>query len=289
MVETHTKGANAGNGAAEPRLRPSGLGAIFNRARALTWVTTRTIIFDRKTIVIGVILLLALAIPLYWLRDPPIDEENAKLNLYMMLMVVLYLQFIVLYASLLFGAGLLTTEVEDRTMTYLISRRIPRFEILLYKYIGYVVGVFTIFIIPATLNYLILTAPDGLDNVVDNLDLLGYTLGGILMGIMAWGALFMFLAAAFKNPLMPGFFYCLFWESFMANIPESNVAKATITYQIRTFIFKGVELLREQMENSHEGPPYGDYVVEWAFAATTAVAMVFLLLTWFKVRRKDFH
>ena len=288
MTETHTSGENAGEGAAKPR--PSGLGAMCNRARALTWVTTRTIIFDRKTIVIGVILLLALAIPLYWLYNPPIDEENAELNLYMMLMVVLYLQFIVLYASLLFGAGLLTTEIEDRTMTYLISRPIPRFEILLYKYIGYVIGVFTIFVIPATLNYLILTAPDGLDRIVDHLDLLGYTLGGILMGIMAWGALFMFLAAAFKNPLMPGFFYCLFWESFMANIPESNVAKATITYQVRTFIFKGVELLRKQMEDSHEGgPPYGDYAVEWAFAATTMAAVVFLLLTWLKVRRKDFH
>lgn len=259
--------------------------AVKNRGLALIWLTMRTILFDKKTILVILMLLALLAIPAQWLREPPSDDEGAAMQGFLMIIVILYLQFIVLYVCLLYGSSVITSEVEDRTLTYLLSRPITKLEIIVFKYIGYVISVFLLFALPTVLNYLMM-APyeEGASGISSNADFLAFCLGGMFMGIMAWGAFFMMLATMVKNPLMPGLVYCLFWESLIANI-GGNISKVTLTYQIRTFIARGITETRGAFGDN----PWGDYPSWQAFLIAMVVAFVCLLLSWQVMKGKDFH
>jgi ABC-2 type transport system permease protein len=269
-------------------IRPSGPESMMNRGLGLLSITVRSILYDRKTMAVGVLLLLLLAIPLYWLSDPPSGEDETALDMFMTIIAIFYLQFIVLYVCFLYGTGLITTEIDDRTMTYLLSRPIHRLEILVYKYIGYVFSIFLIFAVPVILNYLILAQHGGSGEIVDNLDVLAISLGGIFIAIMMWGALFIFMASVFKNPLMPGFLYCIFWETFMP-LMSGNIPKATITYHIRTFLINGIKVVKSSLVDGGDLPPHGDMSSGWTFILAIVISAVFLFMSWVVVRDKDFH
>lgn len=273
---------------ASPNNRPSGKDAYLNRAIGMISITVRSILLDRKTMAVGAILLLLLVIPLVWLRSPASDEGDTAMDMFMGLTVMLYLQFFVLYVCFLYGTGLITSEVDDRTMTYLISRPINRLEILVYKYLGYVFSIFSIFAIPVILNYLLFAQHGGAGDIVDNLDILAFALGGVFIGIMLWGALFMLMASVFKNPLMPGFLYCIFWENLIGNLP-GNIPKATITYQIRTFIINGLKAMKNLLTESGDLPPHGSLSAGWTFVQAILISAVFIFMAWMLVKEKDFN
>jgi len=220
-----------------------------------------------------------------------VDEESEvedEMDFFMGLIVILYLQMIVLYVCFLYASALITSEVDDRTITYLISRPIKKLEIVVYKYTGYIISLFLIFSIPATINYGILATNGGGSGLTDNLDFLMFSLGGILLGIILWGAFFILLASVFRNPLMPGFLFCIFWESLIANI-GTNVSKLTVTYQIRTFIINGLSELRESIAEEGDLPPHGDLSAPETFLLSVIVSIAFLVLAGIKLRGRDFY
>jgi len=219
--------------------------------------------------------------------DPEKDEEDA-MDFFMGLIVILYLQMIVLYVCFLYASALITSEVDDRTITYLISRPIRKLEIVVYKYFGYIISLFIIFAIPASINYGILASDMGSSGITDNLDFLLFSLGGMLVGIILWGAFFIFLASIFRNPLMPGFLICIFWESLIANI-GTNVSKLTVTFQIRTFIINGLSEVRESIAKDGDLPVHGDLSAPQTFALAVIVSIIFLILSGIKLRGRDFY
>ena len=96
-------------GRAEGGRRRQVQGSIVNRALAMMWLTVRSILFDRKTIAVVAILFLLLAIPIYWYQNPASDEEGSSIELFAILVIIIYLQFIVLYVCLLYGSALITS------------------------------------------------------------------------------------------------------------------------------------------------------------------------------------
>lgn len=267
-----------------PIPRPTGAGASMARGLALFRLTVRDILLDRKTLVVVGLLVLMLALPGFWLRDPPSSEDHAAMMFYLMIEVILYLQFIVLYTCLLFSSSLVTSEVEDRTMVYLISRPISRLEVLVYKYAGYVVAVWSIFALAAFVNYALLSPADA-DGFGGNLDILAAVMIAILIGVMAWGAVFLLLASVFRNPLAPGFLYCIFWESLFPNM-GGNISMATITYQLRTYVIRGISRIDEI--SGGDLPVHGTYSAAWAFAGSAIASAVALFLAGLALRRRDF-
>lgn len=270
------------------KTQPSSFESMKNRGFAMTWLTIKSILFDKKTLVVGAILIILLAIPGYWLWRPPSDSEDASLEMFLIIMIIFYLQFLVLYVCFLYGSGLITSELEDKTMTYLISRPISKLEILVYKYLGYIISIFIIFAIPTTLNYLMLASHDGVGNISENWRYLAYALGGIFIGVVAWGALFLFFASIFKNPLAPGILYCLFWESFIANI-GMNISKVSVTYQIRTFIFNGLASTSKLIAEDDDLPFHGNNSPSWTFITAITISVFFVFMAWFILKDKDIN
>ena len=94
------KAVNVRPGARAPGRPPKDSKVMVNRGLAMVGLTVRSIFFDRKTMIVGAILLLLLTIPLLWLRNPS-GEDDAAMDFFMGIMVMLYLQFIVLYVCFL--------------------------------------------------------------------------------------------------------------------------------------------------------------------------------------------
>lgn len=294
----------------------------------LILLTIRSILLDRKTVVVGAVLTLLLVIPAAWLHytpdeqgddtdvgadgpgageggdesgagegDPPQEEDGAgqengeeeigpAMDVFMTIMVFVYLQFLVLYVCFLYASGTITTEMDEKTMTYLIARPLGKHVILGAKYIGLVVSIFLLFSIPAVINYLLLAGYRDPSGVSGNTDLLVASLGGILLAVTMWTALFMFMASVFRNPLMPGFLYCLFWETTIANV-GTNISRLTVTYQVRTFILQWIMRTREYLQHEDDLPVHGEYPPGSAFLMGVIAATAFLVLAWNAFRTRD--
>src|SRR5207247_11419601 len=59
--------------------------------------------------------------------------------LFGLIMWLLYIRFIVPVLGVFYGTALIADEVEDRTITYLFTRPIPRASVLIGKYCAYLV------------------------------------------------------------------------------------------------------------------------------------------------------
>ena len=74
---------------------------------------------------------------------------------------LLYLRFIVPVLGTFYGTALIADEVEDRTITYLFTRPIPRGAIVLGKYFAYLVCTILVVLPSVTAVYLLMTPIGG--------------------------------------------------------------------------------------------------------------------------------
>lgn len=115
-------------------------------------------------------------------------------------------------ATLVLATGALGNEVTDRTLPYLVLKPVPRWRIVLEKYVGAVL-----------LTALLLGAGAGAawalpavgDGAADS-RLLGALLVGTAGGIVAYGAVFLLVSLSVPRALLAGIVYVLVWESFLA-------------------------------------------------------------------------
>jgi len=246
------------------------------KGRTLVEMSVKNVLYDRKTLVFFGLSMFLLVIPGYWAYTYDGTGING-LGLFVMIMMLVYLQFIVLYACLLFGASLFAEEEENKTLTYLTSRPVSTFELVVYKYIGFVVSVFVMFLVPLLLTFSIIATHTSYSLTSDFMFELGQYIGLMFVAIAAWGALFMFFGVFFKKySLMVGLLYALLWETFVANIGTS-IKYATVNYYIRS-------LAPVPFGGAAGETPWGQ-----ALAAMIGLAVVCILLTWYFQRGKDYN
>lgn len=78
------------------------------------------------------------------------------------LLYVLYPQSLVILATLLYGSGLLSAEIEGRTLVYLLSRPVPRWKILAVKYAATVLVLAALCLASLTVSTALAGFPGGL-------------------------------------------------------------------------------------------------------------------------------
>ena len=136
--------------------------------------------------------------------------------------------FLIPICALGFGTTALGAEREEQTLVFLLTRPIPRFQILFAKILasvplgcGLVLGSFAL--------YCRLAGPVGL------LAFKTYWLAMLGM-TTAYLALFHLFAVAFRHPTMLALVYSLFMELFVANLPGS-IKRLAINYYGRSLLY----------------------------------------------------
>src|SRR5262245_18365430 len=113
----------------------------------------------------------------------------------------LFLRFIVPALGVFYGTALIADEVEDKTITYLFVRPIPRRAIVLGKYLAYLVCASSV-VLPAVTVAFLLMVPFG-DMASALVPLLG-DLGVLAIGLAVYGALFVLAGVILRRSLVVG-------------------------------------------------------------------------------------
>lgn len=156
----------------------------------------------------------------------------------------LFLQVVVPLVSLLQGQAVIAREVEDRTITYLFSRPVPRPAMFLGRTLGALA--FTLLLLLAGAVLLLLAAGQGPLGRVPNPEafpLAHWSADGVVLpflvavalGVLTYTTIFAALGVFTKHPMIAGLAYTFAIEAFLANLPGSSQA-LTIQYYLRSWI-----------------------------------------------------
>ena len=176
-------------------------------------------LWSRRTVfmmlIVGAPVLIALILRALVSLGAPVLEgpSNVRMTgpaIFGLMIWIFYLRFTVPILGVFYGTSLIADEVEDKTITYLFTRPIPKGAVLVGKYIAYLVSTIFVVLPSVMLVYLLIVPMEGslggsfLDLVKD--------LSLLALGLAVYGAVFAFIGAKFKRPLLIGLVFIFGWE-----------------------------------------------------------------------------
>ena len=143
-----------------------------------------------------------------------------------------YIRFMVPVFGVFLGTGLIADEVEDRTITYLFTRPIPRGAVLLGKYLAYLVCTALVALSSLMLTYGALVP---LVNLATTFPRLLADLGIVLVGLATYGALFGLTGAALRRPIVVGLVFVFGWEPLALLLP-GYLKRASVAFYLQSMV-----------------------------------------------------
>src|SRR5947209_19875296 len=124
-------------------------------------------LWSRRSIFLGlvvgapVVLAVVIRIVSASLGAPQINGEGVGGGaIFGMTIWILYIRFIIPVLGVFYGTSLIADEVDDKTITYLFTRPVPRAAVLLGKYFSYLVCV-VLLVLPSVVVVYFLIVPIG--------------------------------------------------------------------------------------------------------------------------------
>ena len=154
-----------------------------------------------------------------------------------MMIWIFYLRFTVPVLGVFYGTSLIADEVEDKTITYLFTRPIPKGAVLIGKYFAYMVCTLCVVLPSIMLVYLLIVPLQGslgaaFPDLLKDLAILS-------IGLAAYGALFAFIGAKFKRPLLVGLIFVFGWEQAALMFP-GYMRYYTVAYYLQALVPHGM-------------------------------------------------
>jgi len=111
--------------------------------------------------------------------------------------------------ALIAGTGVIGPEIDDGQIMYILTKPISRTSVIITKYLCAVVLVAAFAALPVWLGGVIMLGPDS--------DLPVAFAVGVLLGGLAYSAVFTALAVASRQAVTIGLIYAMVWESLIGN------------------------------------------------------------------------
>ena len=196
---------------------------------------------------------------------------------------ILYLRFIVPVLAVYYGTSLIADEVEDKTITYLFTRPIPRGAVMAGKFVAYLVAT-TMVVLPSVMIVYFLIANRG-SAIATTFPALVKDLGVLAVALLAYGAVFAWVGARFKRPLLIGLVFVFGWEQAVLIVP-GYMRRFTVAYYIQSMVphtmpADGVMGLLQSFFADYPSLPA-------ALAALAAISAGFLFLAMRVVERREY-
>jgi len=155
-------------------------------------------------------------------------------SIFGMMMWLLYVRFIVPVLGVFYGTALIADEIDDKTITYLFTRPIPRGAVLIGKYLAYLACT-VLLILPTVMIVFFLIVPLGGSSIGPAFPLLLTDLGMIALGLAAYGAVFALVGARLKRPLVIGLVFAFGWEPTVMLVP-GYLKQLTVAYYLQALV-----------------------------------------------------
>jgi ABC-type transport system involved in multi-copper enzyme maturation permease subunit len=151
-----------------------------------------------------------------------------------LIMWLLYIRFIIPILGVFFGTSLIADEVDDKTITYLFTRPVPRRAVLLGKYLAYVACT-VLLVLPSVILVFFLIVPMGGSTIAGAFPSLVTDLGMLALGLIAYGAVFALVGTRLKRPLIVGLVFAFGWEPAVMLFP-GYLKRLTVAYYLQALV-----------------------------------------------------
>lgn len=215
---------------------------LFASAARILDLSLGQMLWSRRSVFLGLLLggpvLLAVALRIVdVLSRSGFQINGARASgaaIFGMMIWLLYIRFIVPVLGVFFGTALIADEVDDKTITYLFTRPIPRRAVLLGKYFAYVVCT-TLLVLPSVMIVFFLVVPTGGGSIAQAFPALVVDLALLGIGLMAYGAVFALVGTRMKRPLIVGLVFAFGWEPAVLLFP-GYLKRATVAYYLQGLV-----------------------------------------------------
>jgi ABC-2 type transport system permease protein len=160
--------------------------------------------------------------------------KAAGASIFGLMIWLLYIRFIVPVLGVFYGTALIADEVEDKTITYLFTRPIPRSAVLLGKYLAYL-GCTVLLVLPSVILVFFLVVPTGGSSIAEVFPSLVADLGMLALGLAAYGAVFALVGTRIKRPLVVGLVFAFGWEPAVLLFP-GYLKRLTVAYYLQALV-----------------------------------------------------
>jgi len=199
-------------------------------------------LWSRRSVFLGVLLgapvLLAITLRvIYELYTSGFHVNGAKIGgpaIFGMMIWILYIRIIVPILGVFYGTALIADEVEDKTITYLFTRPIPRSAVLIGKYLAYLVCT-VLLVLPSVMIVFFLLVPIGGGGIGVAFPYLLSDLVMLAIGLAAYGAVFALVGTRLKRPLIIGLVFAFGWEQAVLLFP-GYLKRFTVAYYMQALV-----------------------------------------------------
>lgn len=220
-----------------PRQAPGMISASFR----VFELSLGEMLWSRRTIfmalVVGLPVVLALVIRLFDLAGASgVRVNNMAVDgpaVFGLIIWAFFLRFSIPVLGVFYGTSLIADEVEDKTITYLFTRPIARQAVLFGKYLAYVACTILV-VLPSIVLVWLLVVPMGGSLGANFLDLVK-DLGIVAVGLAVYGAVFAFIGAWFKRPLLVGLIFVFGWEQVILAVPGA-LKQFSVAYYLQGLV-----------------------------------------------------
>ena len=269
--------------------------AVVDRTAAASLVASAVRIFDlslgqmlwsRRSVFLGVLVggpvLLAALIRIVTATTPfwRLSINGGRVGgpaLFGLMIWLLYIRFIVPVLGVFYGTALIADEVDDKTITYLFTRPVRRGAVLIGKYLAYVACT-ALLVLPSVVLVYFLVVPLGGGSIGASFPALLEDLGMLIIGLIAYGAVFAWVGARLKRPLVVGLVFAFGWEPAVLLFP-GYLKRLTVAYYLQALVphampqDSAVSIL---LQVFREVPP--------AATSVAYLAVIVALALWFSAR-----
>jgi ABC-2 type transport system permease protein len=221
------------------RRRPGYLGSVLR----IFDLSLGEMLWSRRSAFLGLLVggpvMLALISRIVWMMVP---SESFRINgesvtgagTFGLMIWLLYVRFIVPILGVFYGTALIADEVDDRTITYLFTRPIPRGAVLAGKYLAYLACT-VLLILPSVVIVFFLMVPMGGGGIGPAFPSMLGDLGMLAAGLAAYGAVFAWVGARVRRPLVAGLVFVLGWEPAVLLFP-GYLKRLTVAYYLQALV-----------------------------------------------------
>lgn len=172
-------------------------------------------------------------------------QSVEKLSEGTQLMNVLILSFLVPVISMIYGSTIIRDEMDDRSMTHVVTSPMKKTVSYFGYYLALVVSLNLMLAIITTGGFLSFFAPLGIGGSA--MDIYLSVLSLSFIATLIYSALFLMVSLLTSKSIYFGLFYAFIWEGFVGSLP-GNIQKIAISHYIKSIGSRWMEYA--PMENA---------------------------------------
>lgn len=198
----------------------------FTGFMTIVTYTIRKLLLSNRIYITMLITLFVVAIMAY-----ATTQEMDRLDGGTDLIDFLILSFFLPVMAMIYGSSLIRDEMDDRSITQVVTSPMERAVTYTGYYLGLSVSVTIIMLVTLTAGFLSFFGGTEMDS--EAWGIYRSMVGLVIIGSFVYSALFIMISVLISQPIFFGLFYAFIWEAFIGSIP-GRMQLLTVKHYIRS-------------------------------------------------------